>query len=354
MPADLTENCCPACGRGWNDCTAYRAHPTIDYVQEAIVECWAVAMDDGRWLSEVRAAHARIASLESDIATCRAERDAALRLKFQVVPDGTPTSSLVGRVVTAKNEHDRFQIVTIASIVEHAKHCQPAIPTPDRPSGGCICGAWRQYAGPAPTMGRAPPDTVLAARPLLSEEERAALVGLVSWLRGSRKTPPRFRTKDDDWADIIDRLLAVSEMPRPAPTVTWLEWKEVRQSPPLWLARVGHLALSAWQRDGIWEWNVEAREPKFPDEEGSILRYGTEGESFEAAKLAAESAAVRLLLDGLTSVPVEAPEEWKVVATAAGTVSSTPRGTFFPLSVENSIALGHALIAAAMKPRMTP
>jgi hypothetical protein len=37
-------------------------------------------------------------------------------------------------------------VVTVASApIVHAPHCHPTIPTPDRPDGGCVCGAWKSW-----------------------------------------------------------------------------------------------------------------------------------------------------------------------------------------------------------------
>jgi hypothetical protein len=33
-------------------------------------------------------------------------------------------------------------LATVATATVHPAHCQPTVPTPDRPDGGCICGAW--------------------------------------------------------------------------------------------------------------------------------------------------------------------------------------------------------------------
>ena len=33
--------------------------------------------------------------------------------------------------------------VAVVASNPHASHCHATMPTPDRPTGGCICGAWR-------------------------------------------------------------------------------------------------------------------------------------------------------------------------------------------------------------------
>jgi hypothetical protein len=40
----------------------------------------------------------------------------------------------------------RTAMTTATAAIRHAPHCHAAPPTPDRPDGGCFCGAWKAYA----------------------------------------------------------------------------------------------------------------------------------------------------------------------------------------------------------------
>jgi chromosome segregation ATPase len=94
-----------------------------------------------RWLKDEK--RRAMDSAGSALATSEAERIAAedaLAVALAQAPSA-PYARVFAGVAAATAEAKASYLTTTAGSIQHAPYCHATIPTDDRPSGGCICGA---------------------------------------------------------------------------------------------------------------------------------------------------------------------------------------------------------------------